>query len=130
MAKRRLARWRARAARLRTDVRAVWLARRDPRVPWYAKAVALCVVAYAVSPIDLVPDFIPILGYADDLVLLPLGIALVVRLVPADVMEEHRGRAAQAMPRDARLLVTGAAIVVLAWLALVVAGVLVWRRLG
>jgi uncharacterized membrane protein YkvA (DUF1232 family) len=130
MAEHRHDRWRARAARLRADVLAVWLALRDPRVPWYAKAVALCVVAYAVSPIDLVPDFIPVLGYADDLLLLPLGVVLVIRLVPADVMEEHRARAAHAMPRDRRLLVAGAGIVVLVWVAIVVVAALVWRRLG
>ena len=66
------------------------LAVRDPRVPWYAKALGTCVVAYALSPIDLIPDFVPVLGYLDDLVLVPLGVLLVLRLIPADVLTEHR----------------------------------------
>jgi uncharacterized membrane protein YkvA (DUF1232 family) len=86
--------WRDRARALRQDVVAVARALRDPRVPWYAKAVGACVVAYAVSPIDLIPDFIPVLGLLDDLVLVPLGIMLVVRLIPADILAEHRAAAA------------------------------------
>ena len=68
---------------IKRDVIALWIAARDPRVPWYAKALAMAVAAYALSPIDLIPDFIPVLGYLDDLVIVPLGILLVVRLVPA-----------------------------------------------
>ena len=64
------------------DVHTVYLAARDPRVPWYAKALALCVAAYALSPIDLIPDFIPVLGYLDDLIIVPLGILAVVQLIP------------------------------------------------
>ena len=71
------------ARAIRRDVVAVWIAARDPRVPWYAKALALAVAAYALSPIDLIPDFIPVLGYLDDLIIVPLGILLVVRLIPA-----------------------------------------------
>ena len=78
------------------DTHAVYLASRDPRVPWYAKAVAVAVAAYALSPIDLIPDFIPVIGYLDDLVIIPLGIMLVVRMVPPEVMAEHRTAAAQA----------------------------------
>jgi uncharacterized membrane protein YkvA (DUF1232 family) len=68
-------RWRTEARRLKREVYALYLACRDPRVPWYAKALAAGIVAYALSPIDLIPDFIPILGYLDDLILLPLGVA-------------------------------------------------------
>ena len=82
------------AHRMKRDVRALLLAARDPRVPWYAKAAAMAVAAYAVSPIDLIPDFIPVVGYLDDLVLVPLGIRLAVRLVPADLMQEFRRAAA------------------------------------
>src|SRR5260370_4392446 len=81
--------WRERVRNLKRDVVAIALAVRDPRVPWYAKAVGACVVAYALSPIDLIPDFVPVLGYLDDLVLVPLGLLLVLRLIPADVLAEH-----------------------------------------
>src|ERR1700739_3101076 len=83
-------RWLARVRSLKRDLVAIALAVRDPRVPWYAKAVGACVVAYALSPIDLIPDFVPVLGYLDDLVLVPLGVLLVLRLIPADVLAEHR----------------------------------------
>jgi uncharacterized membrane protein YkvA (DUF1232 family) len=86
--------WRDRVRALKQDVVAIALAVRDPRVPWYAKAVGVCVVAYALSPIDLIPDFIPVLGLLDDLVLVPLGLLLVVRLIPADILAEHRKAAA------------------------------------
>ena len=85
-----LARLRRRVEALKADTWALALAARDPRVPWYAKAVAAITVAYALSPIDLIPDFIPVLGYLDDLVLVPLGIALAIRLLPPDVLAEHR----------------------------------------
>jgi uncharacterized membrane protein YkvA (DUF1232 family) len=86
----RLKRW---ARAVRTEVIALYLAARDPRVPWYAKLVAATVAAYALSPIDLIPDFIPVLGYLDDLILVPLGILLAVRLVPPDLMDEFRAAA-------------------------------------
>ena len=79
---------------IKRDVIALWIAARDPRVPWYAKALAMAIAAYALSPIDLIPDFIPVLGYLDDLVIVPLGILLVVRLIPAPLMAEFRERAA------------------------------------
>src|SRR5882762_11450439 len=83
------------ARSLKRDVHAIYLAARDPRVPWYAKAVALAVAAYALSPIDLIPDFIPVLGYLDDLIIVPLGILLVVKLIPAELMAEFRAEAAR-----------------------------------
>ena len=79
---------------MKRDVHALFLAARDPRVPWYAKAAAMAVAAYALSPIDLIPDFIPVIGYVDDLVIVPLGIRLAVKLVPADLMHEFRKAAA------------------------------------
>jgi len=85
--------WKQRAGELKRDVYAVYLGYKDPRVPWYAKLLAACVVAYALSPIDLIPDFIPVLGYLDDLILLPLGIYFVLKLIPDDVMSECRERA-------------------------------------
>src|ERR1700755_2457985 len=81
------------ARSIRRDVHALYLASRDPRVPWYAKALALVVAGYALSPIDLIPDFIPVLGYLDDLILLPAGIWLAIRLLPPQVMAEHRALA-------------------------------------
>jgi uncharacterized membrane protein YkvA (DUF1232 family) len=81
------------ARNIKRDVHALYLAGRDPRVPWYAKALAVVVAGYALSPIDLIPDFIPVLGYLDDLILVPLGILLVIRLIPPEIMAEHRERA-------------------------------------
>lgn len=82
------------ARTIRRDVVALWLAARDPRMPWYAKAVAGLVAAYALSPIDLIPDFIPILGYLDDLIIVPLGILLAIRLIPSELLCELRAEAA------------------------------------
>lgn len=89
-----LARWRQWARGVKRELHAIYLAARDPRTPWIAKAIAAVVVAYAVSPIDLIPDPIPVLGYLDDLLLLPLGILLVRAAIPAEVLAESRERAA------------------------------------
>lgn len=88
-----LARWRQRAKQLKRETYTLYLACRDPRMPWYVRVLAAGVVAYAFSPIDLIPDWIPIIGYLDDLILVPLGIALVVKLTPPEVMAECRARA-------------------------------------
>jgi uncharacterized membrane protein YkvA (DUF1232 family) len=93
---RRLRNW---ARLIKRDVHALYLAGRDPRVPWYAKALAALVAGYALSPIDLIPDFIPIVGYLDDVILVPLGIMVVIRLIPPEVMAEHRDMAAAALDR-------------------------------
>jgi uncharacterized membrane protein YkvA (DUF1232 family) len=87
------------ARRLTRDVHAIYLASRDPRVPWYAKVLAVAVAGYALSPIDLIPDFIPVLGYLDDLVIVPLGIWLVIRLIPEEIMSEYRSIADKAGQR-------------------------------
>ena len=100
---------------LRRDVHAIYLAARDPRVPWYAKAVALCVAAYALSPIDLIPDFIPVFGYLDDLIIVPLGILAVGKLIPPEIMAEHRAAAALASERP--ISRPGAVVIVLIWIA-------------
>jgi uncharacterized membrane protein YkvA (DUF1232 family) len=105
--------WRDRVRALKRDVVAIALAVRDPRVPWYAKAVGACVVAYALSPIDLIPDFIPVLGLVDDLVLVPLGLLLVVKLIPADILAEHRAAAAAIAERPVSR--AGAAAVIAIW---------------
>lgn len=78
---------------LTRDGHAIYLASRDPRVPWYAKVLAIAVAAYALSPVDFIPDFIPIVGYLDDLIILPFGIWLVVSLIPQEVMVECRAKA-------------------------------------
>ena len=105
------------ARTIKRDVVAVYLAARDPRVPWFAKATAVCVAAYALSPIDLIPDFIPILGYLDDLVIVPLGILLVVKLIPPAIMAEHRAAAAEIGEKPRSL--TAAAVIVGLWIAAV-----------
>jgi len=102
---------------VRRDVHALYLAGRDPRVPWYAKALALCVAGYALSPIDLIPDFVPVLGYLDDVILVPLGILLVVRLIPPEIMAEHRALAVAA--RDRPVSRNAAIIIVLIWVAFI-----------
>jgi uncharacterized membrane protein YkvA (DUF1232 family) len=115
-----LASLKQRAGRLKAEVIALYLAARHPRTPWYAKALLVAVVAYAVSPIDLIPDFIPVLGFVDDIILLPIAIALAVKMIPADVMAECRARARQEHPDATRAGRIGAAVIVLFWLALIV----------
>jgi uncharacterized membrane protein YkvA (DUF1232 family) len=110
----RLGRW---ARGLKRDLLVLYLAARDPRVPWYAKLIAAVVAAYAFSPIDLIPDVVPILGYLDDLILLPLGIALALRLIPADVLEELRRTASERSSARPRSWL-GATCVLLLWVGL------------
>jgi len=127
-------RLRDRARALKLEVYALLLAYRDPRVPWYAKAFAALVVAYALSPIDLIPDFIPILGQLDDLLLVPLGVWLAVRLIPRAVLEDCRARAREASDRGlikpwaSVLLVAGIWLVALALIFLLVVLPLLRRR--
>ena len=116
----RIRKW---ARAIKRDVVALWLAARDPRVPWYAKAVAALVAAYALSPIDLIPDFIPILGYLDDILIVPLGIVLAVRLIPAPLMIEHRLAAEKIAERPVSR--AAAVAIVLIWLA-AIAAVIIW----
>jgi uncharacterized membrane protein YkvA (DUF1232 family) len=111
-----VARLKHRARLLKRDTYALYLAARDRRTPWYARVLAAAVVAYAFSPLDLIPDFVPVLGYLDDLIIVPLGIALVLRLVPPEVLAESRERADEAAQRPTS---RAAMIVVLAiWLGL------------
>lgn len=105
---------------LKRDTYALYLAYRDTRTPWYARIVAACVVAYAFSPIDLIPDFVPVLGYLDDLILVPLGIALALRLIPAEVMADCREQARQAMQRPTNWV--AAAVIVALWIGLAALG--------
>ena len=112
-----LSRW---ARRLLRDVHAVYLAAYDPRVPWYAKFLAAAVAGYALSPIDLIPDFIPVLGYADDLIIVPLGIWLAVSLIPQEVMAEYRIKADEAgqRPRSTIAAIAIVAIWIVSFVAL------------
>jgi uncharacterized membrane protein YkvA (DUF1232 family) len=103
------------AKRLRAETYALYLAYKDPRTPWYAKVFAGCVVAYALSPIDLIPDFIPVLGYVDDVVLLPVGIYVAIKIVPADVMEESRKKTAEVVVRRGPAAYAVAAVVIIFW---------------
>ena len=110
--------WREKARQLRTEVYVLYLAFRDKRVPWYAKAFVALIVAYALSPIDLIPDFIPVLGYLDDLVLIPAGIYLALKMIPREVLEECRQRA-RYEPIASKSKWAAAAIIVLIWLMVV-----------
>ena len=102
--------------RIKRNTYALYLACRDPRVPWYAKLFGAIVVAYALSPVDLIPDFIPILGYLDDLILLPLGIALAIRMIPKAVMEDCYERAGSVIAGAKKNWIAGG-IVIAMWIA-------------
>src|SRR4030042_6885047 len=107
--------WRAKVKRLKTDIYALYLAFKDRRPPWYAKAFIILIVAYALSPVDLIPDFIPVIGYLDDLILVPAGIYLAIKIVPGDVLTECRKRAVtEKLSTKARII--AAAVVILTWL--------------
>ena len=123
--------WKHRARQLKVETFAIYLAFRDPRVPWYARLFAAGVVAYAFSPIDLIPDFIPVLGYLDDLVLVPVGVALALRMIPENVMQECRERAEEAVAEGKPTNWKAAAAIVAMWVLLaVVAIALVLRVIG
>ena len=106
------------ALSLKKDAYALYIAARDPRVPWYAKAFMGLVLAYAFSPIDLTPDFVPVLGYLDDLVIIPLGIALALKMIPAQVMIDARQQVEDRMQKGEPVSRTGAVIVIVIWLVL------------
>jgi len=117
------------AAALKREVMTLWFACRDPRTPWYARVLAMLIVAYALSPIDLIPDFIPVLGYLDELILLPVGIYLVLKLVPAEALADARARAQawvdSRRPKPRNWI--AAAVIVLVWVAVLWAAfLLIW----
>ena len=116
--------WKRRARLLKREVYALYLAYRDPRTPWYGKVCAALVVAYAFSPIDLIPDPIPVIGYLDDLILIPIGVMIALRMIPKAVMSEARTQAEQVLRSGKPLGRVGAAIVATVWLGL--AGLAVW----
>ena len=121
--------WRQKARHLKRETYTLYFAVRDPRVPWYAKALAACLVAYAFSPIDLIPDFIPVLGYLDDLVILPLGVVAIRAMIPDRILTECRERAGrlEGKPRSW----VAAAVIVTVWIVLAAASVfwlVAWLR--
>jgi uncharacterized membrane protein YkvA (DUF1232 family) len=109
-----------RARELRAEVLAIYLAARHPGTPWYAKVFLVAIVAYALSPIDLIPDFIPVLGLVDEIVLLPFALVLALKMIPPGVMAECRSRASLLDASGSRMGRVGAAIIVLVWLTLIV----------
>lgn len=120
--------WKQRVRQLKAETYALYLAYRDPRVPWYARLLAAVVVGYAFCPIDLIPDFVPVLGYLDDLILVPLGIALVLKWIPREVMTEARARAREEMAEDRPVNRAAAIVVVSIWLLLVALAVILVIR--
>lgn len=110
--------WKEKARKLKLEVYALYIASKDRRVSWYARVVAVAVVAYAFSPIDLIPDPIPVLGYLDDLILIPLGIALVIKLIPAEVMQDCRERAESTMKAGKPKNWVAGGIIILIWVGL------------
>ncbi|MGQ9467014.1 MAG: YkvA family protein [Anaerolineae bacterium] len=122
--------WKRRAQALRADTYALYWAYRDPRTPWYARLFAALIVGYAFSPVDLIPDFVPVLGYADDMVLVPLGVLLALKMIPPEVWAESRRRAIEEMMagRPVRWAIVGVVATWLLILALVAA--VLWKALG
>lgn len=114
-----LAKLKQRARHLKAETFALYLAARDPRTPWYAKLLVAGIVAYAFSPIDLIPDFVPVFGYLDDLVLIPIGVALAIRLIPHQVLEECRARAQETIRNGKPVSWVAGAVIVVIWLVLV-----------
>lgn len=122
--------WKRWAKALKREVYALYLAYKDPRVPWYARVFAACVVAYAFSPIDLIPDFIPVIGYLDDLILVPVGVALAVKMIPLTVLAECREEAQRVLAAGKPVNRAAAAVIICIWLALAALGILfVYRAL-
>ena len=112
-----------RASALQTETYSLYLAARDPRTPWTARALVVLILCYALSPIDLIPDFIPVLGYLDDLIIIPAGIALALKLIPAEALADARRTARLEPPRN--LGTAGALIIVLIWILAIIL-VLAW----
>ncbi|MBM3239970.1 DUF1232 domain-containing protein [Candidatus Poribacteria bacterium] len=117
-----------RAKKLKMETYAIYLAYRDPRVPWYAKLFAACVIGYALSPIDLIPDFIPVLGYLDDLILIPLGIALAMKMIPQTVLVECREQARTTMSQNKPTNWVATGVIVAIWLFLAALAIILIMR--
>ena len=124
-----MSRLRTWARELKQQTLVVYFAARDPGTPWHARLLALAVAAYALSPIDLIPDFIPVLGYLDDLIIVPLGLMLVLRLVPEDVLLRSQARARETANRPTSRA-TAAAIIVIWGIAVAALGLWIWHLTG
>lgn len=124
-----LEQWQRRAKQLKTETYALYLAYRDPRVPWYAKVFAAMVLGYAFSPIDLVPDFVPVLGYLDDLLLVPIGITLALKMVPKAVLDECKQDAREVMAKGTPTNWVAAGVVVVIWILCIALTVAALARL-
>jgi len=111
--------WKEKAKTLKREVYTLYLAYKDPRVPWYAKVFSAFVVGYAFSPIDLIPDFVPILGYLDDLILVPLGVALAIKMIPADVLAECREKSDEVLQQGKPVNRSAAVVIVILWIAII-----------
>ena len=120
-----LSRWKQRAQSLKIDSYALFLAYKDPRTPWYARVFALCIIAYTFSPIDIIPDFIPVLGYIDDLILVPLGIVIAIKMIPPQVMAECRKQALLYTESGKSYGRTAAIVIICVWL-IIAAMLTVW----
>ena len=122
--------WKQKAHELKIQVFALYLAYRDPRTPWYAKAFAALVVGYSFSPIDLIPDFVPIFGYLDDLILLPLGVKIALGLIPTEIMSESREKAHQLSSTGKPVNYLAGAMIMLFWVASFLLAVIFFSRLA
>lgn len=122
--------WKKRVRQLKTETYAIYLASKEPRVPWYAKVLIAFVVAHTFSPIDLIPDVIPVLGYLDDLLIAPLGIALALRMIPQDVLAECRQKAQVSMDTDQPPRRGAAAVIVAIWVLSAVLLIAILRRVS
>jgi uncharacterized membrane protein YkvA (DUF1232 family) len=124
--------WKQQARKLKIEVYALYLAARDPRVPWYARVFVALIVAYAFSPIDLIPDFIPVLGYLDDLVLIPMGVIIALRMIPKEVLAECRVKAEEVMKEGKPVNRAAAVVIVGIWICIaalaIILGVRIFKR--
>ncbi len=120
--------WKEAARQLKTEVYALYLAYKDPRTPWHARIFTALVVGYALSPIDLIPDFVPVLGYLDDLIIIPLGAFLAIKMIPGQVMEESRAKARELIAQGEPVNKAAAIVILFAWLGLAaLLGIWVYR---
>ena len=111
--------WKIESKKLKSEIYALYLASRHPRTPWHAKVLAALIIGYALSPIDLIPDFIPVVGYLDDLILVPLGIALLIKIIPGDILEECRAKAEADLSKRKPKNWIAAIIIILVWLLVI-----------
>ena len=120
--------WKQKVHRLKCEIHVIYLAYKDPRTPWYARVFAACVIGYAFSPIDLIPDPVPILGYLDDLILIPLGIAIVIKMIPSNVLQECREKALVAQRDGKQKNWIAGSIIIAIWIIALLITIVFIRR--